>query len=1050
MSRVSGNLKTDKLILQGHGDIINKDVSMYVTQDTFNLSMGGDTLLMVAPDGIDTINDSSTSTSDMLTITKNTTIDGDLLVTGTISGTMKSPHDLDPDFVDRWSGVWQSKNLAFILELQEDQTYKHYAIKNRQDWRTGLRLAASGITVSKETDYKKIIVGGEEYVKYFEGETETEYALTSDVTSYTVQGPFVARREMKPDDFPFQTNWVSSMQALMTEEVMKSKLRLGLFKDLKSTWERLKTNLLESNTGNNYLELFPTGKTIRVNRHQKSSLELTNLSEQLGYTATNTQYAISDLKYANNFKGDNIVEITYLPLTTNEFSKVNVASEVIVSGTNTALDGMKLMPSTMFNTNYQTGLRNSQSSYSGTFKIGLRVPLKISNVQTLSITNKGKTTSINVPAGNYYSHDLAESISELLEQNGSHIRVEFYAEPFLWTPTPKMEEHDYFYYITTGDDSAISVSGGAEIIAALGFGQLTAVAPTSTEQASSKRMSSSLGEAVSSDGGYSTEMKGSMPTHYTKGTKPIKLHTSLGQLSASSGFISVTSGPAVLSDDPRVFYSAVLDYTFQTRLDHHNRTKFNCLPDVDEEIYIPRSWKEYEYKIDAGMVPFRMIDLWGISGMPEINAGIGNLSKNYYYESYNSYFGWLLFKNMYRGGKSSISHLPLLGPTNSKKVVENKGYTYKNYLVTPKVVNIKKENDVETYFLDDLLNLPEDTETITYRCPNMGSCIGIFKAEVISKLMPGTQGNVGYIWFEAFYFKGDLDEYTKLVTEFFNTNNVKYAVVDVRENPGGSTDRRYLPIGDVNLRTRAQPIHYVEYGVMARNTQVGVSMVEMAKAVKENPDDFPTTYKDHFENVVNLDDPDDPTVIFPNEINVPFVSDCNFSYLVSKNSGSGTNSAITRYLRGNNYDGDMGANCKVTLIGELPSLFGTAGSNRGVGTDYDVEGILNDLVQTDYTRQESRNYLRDGQEIDDVFGPWYKLDAITNADVESFKISVGITSDSRFTGINFNDSTTWRDFTLERAIQAAIAGSSVVRNTPGYGSLVKDVPAGHELPAQMF
>ena len=80
MPSVSGNLKSDKLTIQGHGTLA-ADVVMSVESDTFLMKMGGDVLMAVSPEGASEINDGGSGAS-TLTLNRNTVIAGDLNVTG--------------------------------------------------------------------------------------------------------------------------------------------------------------------------------------------------------------------------------------------------------------------------------------------------------------------------------------------------------------------------------------------------------------------------------------------------------------------------------------------------------------------------------------------------------------------------------------------------------------------------------------------------------------------------------------------------------------------------------------------------------------------------------------------------------------------------------------------------------------------------------------------------------------------------------------------------------------------------------------------------------
>lgn len=77
MQPVTGKVKTNKLVIQGHGAQA-QDVSMLVESDTFNIKMGNDVLMSVGKDDIGTTIDDTDSNN--ITISKNTVIEGNLTV----------------------------------------------------------------------------------------------------------------------------------------------------------------------------------------------------------------------------------------------------------------------------------------------------------------------------------------------------------------------------------------------------------------------------------------------------------------------------------------------------------------------------------------------------------------------------------------------------------------------------------------------------------------------------------------------------------------------------------------------------------------------------------------------------------------------------------------------------------------------------------------------------------------------------------------------------------------------------------------------------------
>lgn len=81
MAPVSGSLKTNKLVLQGHP---GENVTLNVQEDEFTMSMGSDILMTVGSDSLEGGASSGTNETN-LTIAKNTTFEQNVTVDGTLT-----------------------------------------------------------------------------------------------------------------------------------------------------------------------------------------------------------------------------------------------------------------------------------------------------------------------------------------------------------------------------------------------------------------------------------------------------------------------------------------------------------------------------------------------------------------------------------------------------------------------------------------------------------------------------------------------------------------------------------------------------------------------------------------------------------------------------------------------------------------------------------------------------------------------------------------------------------------------------------------------------
>ena len=82
MPSLTGNLSTNKLTLQAHGNMATSNFVMEVKDSAFTMSMGDEVLLTCAPEGVGDVNASSTDTGSLLTISRSTNIVGTLTVNG--------------------------------------------------------------------------------------------------------------------------------------------------------------------------------------------------------------------------------------------------------------------------------------------------------------------------------------------------------------------------------------------------------------------------------------------------------------------------------------------------------------------------------------------------------------------------------------------------------------------------------------------------------------------------------------------------------------------------------------------------------------------------------------------------------------------------------------------------------------------------------------------------------------------------------------------------------------------------------------------------------
>ena len=120
----------------------------------------------------------------------------------------------------------------------------------------------------------------------------------------------------------------------------------------------------------------------------------------------------------------------------------------------------------------------------------------------------------------------------------------------------------------------------------------------------------------------------------------------------------------------------------------------------------------------------------------------------------------------------------------------------------------------------------------------------------------------------------------------------------------------------------------------------------------------------------------------------------------------------------------LGSNTNCQIIGSKPSICGTAGSTFSNVANDNVDP--ENLISPDYRSESLSYHLKDGQELDDKFGDHAKVDALIKEDkFQLFAAGVGIDNTlfaGRFTGIDINDATTYRDLEFELSILSLVQG----------------------------
>ena len=352
---------------------------------------------------------------------------------------------------------------------------------------------------------------------------------------------------------------------------------------------------------------------------------------------------------------------------------------------------------------------------------------------------------------------------------------------------------------------------------------------------------------------------------------------------------------------------------------------------------------------------------------------------------------------------------------------------------------------------------------------------GIMKQSVVAQLLPQDASNtkVGYYFTADYAYIGtypfNQDGITQLMNAYFEASGVKLVVQDVRGNTGGETENfQYCPFGPDKKPTTTQRLYVYQESSSAIREQNVFEIRELIKDVLKNPNNYSETIKTHVNTRLN-EFPDGSnnltrqingggTYSETRFYNGPSGEGIKLAYLTSDTTISASRLLIARLnnMRDNSgrfLDVSGVATGNIVLIGTIPTAFASGGvyppQDKHVlvatdpNTNYMNNTILNGAVAQVADRTQSIPYAIDDVELDDKIGECYRQDAITDHKWDTFLIEIGKKTDPKISGVDFNDKTTWRDLTLEKAVKCAYKGKPELDALgQGYGKLLTDVYSG--------
>ena len=161
MPATAGNLKAKSFTLQGHG-MSGADVKMVVKDDEFQMKMGNDVLMTVAPDGDTVLAGAAENAVTKLTISKDTVFEGKVTVEqgvtdGGISDELKVliTSAMNPEIFFQGSDVLQDANNVTYVPFNETKKIVQASVhvqKNGDIYSNHQGVGQLGVSTSKPTD----------------------------------------------------------------------------------------------------------------------------------------------------------------------------------------------------------------------------------------------------------------------------------------------------------------------------------------------------------------------------------------------------------------------------------------------------------------------------------------------------------------------------------------------------------------------------------------------------------------------------------------------------------------------------------------------------------------------------------------------------------------------------------------------------------------------------------------------------------------------------------------------------------------------------------
>jgi hypothetical protein len=291
-----------------------------------------------------------------------------------------------------------------------------------------------------------------------------------------------------------------------------------------------------------------------------------------------------------NYTDTRINEIPYF----TPFSEVTFTSN-LVSGIPT---DFKFLKSFIISSSMCSTFKNVQLAAADPY-ISVRMPLKVEPTTLEFKIDDVTYSTVNVPGGCYYPHDLAATITNQLQPD---LRLDFYYEARDYSLGPNQYLHvgdsanyvgsNAFYYVSC--DNGTNVTTSTVTITCPDTDFLTNVLGLDTINIPCTVTPFENASVVGLQ--FSVKENGNFPMYTFKGRKPTRYYTDFGTL-LDPVEVSTSFGNVTKSSNPRDYYNAAFYISLISDMEAHSSLSLTCLLDYDSEIYIPNTWKEIVYKL---------------------------------------------------------------------------------------------------------------------------------------------------------------------------------------------------------------------------------------------------------------------------------------------------------------------------------------------------------------------------------------------------------------------------------------------------------------------